>query len=111
MVRWASENYDNFKEENRIRCFAHCFQSGVKEAMKSMSGIIDDLREVVKNIKCSPKKREIFKTYLQEFNLQERTPILDVVTRWNTTFEMLECCIHLKNVNRNFYFSLTFTYR
>ena len=98
MSSWALENGYNFKEDNRVRCFAHCVNLGVKEALKSLSEVLEDLREVVKVIRSSSKRREIFKNIVEELKLDFRVPVLDVVTRWSSTFDMLECAFELRKV-------------
>lgn len=53
---------------------------------------------MIKNIRGSPKRRERFKKACQIHNLSQLKPILDVSTRWNSTFEMCNRAVKLQEV-------------
>lgn len=72
-----------------VRCGTHCLHLVVTQAIESSTNqqLLRKIRELVKKLR-TPKYRNL----LKDKNL--KVPILDVVTRWNTIFNMvLRICI------------------
>ena len=82
--------------ESHIRCFAHVLNLVAQEITSEIRTSIDNLREIIKIIRTSPRILEQFKKICEETNIKYVKPILDVVTRWNSTFEMLSTALQLK---------------
>ncbi len=57
---------------------------------------IAKLRKLVRKIRKSTKLRQQLKSLCQFYDVKPLVPILDVVTRWNSTFQMIRRAKHLK---------------
>jgi hypothetical protein len=75
--------------ECHIRCFAHVLNLAVKDALVEVPSI-SNLRNVVKAIHVSPKLLSLFKSMCGNASVKFLKPTLDVATRWNSTFKMIE---------------------
>jgi hypothetical protein len=74
-----------------VRCCVHILNLIVTEELKEVDESIMRVRSVVKYVKSSPSKFESFKTCLERENINFKGLLcLDVPTRWNSTFKMLE---------------------
>ena len=82
--------------ESHIRCFAHVLNLVAQEITSEIRTSIDNLREIIKIIRTSPRILEQFKKICEETDIKYVKQILDVVTRWNSTFEMLSTALQLK---------------
>ncbi|CAJ0910650.1 5676_t:CDS:2, partial [Entrophospora sp. SA101] len=97
-------------DNNHVRCLAHFMNIAVQHALKSLKATaannedevlnIDDndvngfhtimkLRKLIVKIKSSPQRRERFSKACELANLKYKELILDIVTRWNSTYEMI----------------------
>ncbi|CAB4478569.1 unnamed protein product [Rhizophagus irregularis] len=94
---WAAENVVNFnKKEQHIRCFAHSINLSVKEALSCLDGEISLLRELIVKIRASSLRREKLSNACKNNDINDLKPILDVPTRWNSTFDMIKRALQLK---------------
>jgi hypothetical protein len=57
---------------------------------------VSKIRKGVAGIRKSPQRREIFKMKCISSKLKNKILILDVKTRWNSTYWMLQRCLELK---------------
>ncbi|GKB75841.1 zinc finger BED domain-containing protein RICESLEEPER 2-like protein [Tanacetum coccineum] len=74
-----------------LRCCAHIINLVVKEGLEEQFESITKIRNAVKYIRSSPSRFESFKESVEKENIVcKRKPCLDVETRWNLTFMMLE---------------------
>lgn len=108
-------------EENRVRCLAHIINLAVQEILKhikaeeaedeniilsklshSNNNIIPKLRKLIVKIRSSPQKREKFSWHCCLYKHDENSLnlILDVRTRWNSTYLMLNRALKLKEVSK-----------
>lgn len=109
-------------DENRIRCLPHIINLAVKAFLKKFDNasyeefeldnvggvgdvnhensnirlLISKLRFIVKKLRSSPQQRESFKKHCDAAEIKFLMVILDVCTRWNSTFYMVERALQLK---------------
>jgi len=87
--------------EWHVRCTCHIINLMVKDLTASIRDEIEKVREVIKYIRMRPEARELFKV-TQESTIINGViydiPHLDVDTRWNSTFVMLNQAFKLKNI-------------
>ncbi|XP_058086418.1 zinc finger BED domain-containing protein RICESLEEPER 2-like [Magnolia sinica] len=80
-----------------VRCCAHILNLIVQEGLKTIDPTIENIRESVKYIRGSPSRLHVWNEIVKRLNLStQRTMKLDVTTRWNSTFEMLDSAIDLR---------------
>jgi hypothetical protein len=104
---------ENFRAK-RVRCFAHILNLVCKESLKeAQKNLVTDspklrentlgkLRIIIKYIRDSPQRSSFFRSLLVEDDKQTKCLILDNATRWNSTFEMLERALELKEYIQKF---------
>jgi hypothetical protein len=82
-----------------VRCAAHILNLIAQDGMKIIRGAIEPIRNVIKHLSSSSSRLQFFNTLPQQFGLpRKRGFILDVPTRWNSTYDMLEEAIKYKDV-------------
>ena len=84
---------NSFDKYHHIRCFAHVLNLGAQAALSVIKVDLERLRIGIKKIRSSPQSNAKFKTMSQS----DLTPILDVPTRWNSTADMLQRALELKD--------------
>lgn len=63
----------------------------MQEGFSAISSAIGNIRESVKYIKSSQARKERFEKMIKQVGITlKRRPSLDVATRWNSTYQMLE---------------------
>jgi hypothetical protein len=90
----SSGSGTSFKSFHHIRCFAHVLNLGVQAALNVLRDDFASLRLVIKKVRSSPQYFMKFKELQIGTDLK---PILDVPTRWNSTADMLERALKLKD--------------
>uniref|UniRef100_A0A7N0VCY4 hAT-like transposase RNase-H fold domain-containing protein n=1 Tax=Kalanchoe fedtschenkoi TaxID=63787 RepID=A0A7N0VCY4_KALFE len=85
-----------------IRCCAHIINLIVKDGMKEEGGSVEKIRAVVRYIRASPQRSEQFKICCErDENPYKNNLVLDVPTRWNYTYLMLETALKFqKSIER-----------
>jgi len=74
-----------------VRCCAHILNLIVSDGLKEVDESIVKVRSTVKYVKSSPQRFENFKSCMEREKLAFKSLLcLDVPTRWNSTFKMLE---------------------
>ena len=86
-----------------IRCAAHSLNLIVKEGLSSSKIILEKIRNLSISVRVSSKKRQSFFNLAKTKDL-EILPIMDVQTRWNSTYLMLERALQLKYISILFEF-------
>ncbi|XP_038981360.1 zinc finger BED domain-containing protein RICESLEEPER 2-like isoform X1 [Phoenix dactylifera] len=82
-----------------VRCCAHILNLIVKDGLKVVEGAIHRIREAVKYIKSSQGRLELFMGIVKQFKMNGKKRIcIDVPTRWNSTYLMLNDAIEFKDV-------------
>jgi hypothetical protein len=82
----------------QLRCFAHILNLGAQAALVELKSLIADIRKMIVRIRKSGKKRRIFAETCRQLGIKTKTLLLDVETRWNSTFHMLQRVIELRRV-------------
>ena len=81
-------------EAFHMRCFAHILQLVVKDGLESAQYSIRRIRDVVKYVRGSPQRLEMFKKCCESANIKSKASLqLDCPTRWNSTYLMLESAV------------------
>lgn len=74
-----------------FRCAAHIFNLIVQDGLKTMSNAINSIRESVKYVRSSQSRGQRFEEMIAQVGIKtNRRPSLDVSTRWNSTYLMLD---------------------
>ncbi|KAI8559435.1 hypothetical protein RHMOL_Rhmol04G0173600 [Rhododendron molle] len=77
-----------------MRCCAHILNLIVVEGLKDTNGSILCVRDVVRYVRSSPQRMETFNKCVEKEKINSKqTVCLDVCTRWNSTYLMLEVAI------------------
>lgn len=89
----------SFTKDHHIRCFGHILNITSQDALKLVQTQILTIRNYIKRIIHSPKNLARLKDYFDELGKTTDfvKPILDVVTRWNSTVDMIQRAIRLKS--------------
>ncbi|KAI3762461.1 hypothetical protein L1987_52891 [Smallanthus sonchifolius] len=81
-----------------VRCCAHILNLLVKDGLSEISFVIEEVREAVKYINYSEARRQMFSTAAHQLQVRDRKLMIDVPTRWNSTYDMLSLAIKFKDV-------------
>ena len=74
-----------------MRCCAHILNLIVGDGLKELNTSIARVRDVVRYVRSSPNRFEIFKKCVEKQKIECKSLLcLDVPTRWNSTYLMLE---------------------
>ncbi|XP_038719302.1 zinc finger BED domain-containing protein RICESLEEPER 2-like isoform X2 [Tripterygium wilfordii] len=80
-----------------VRCCAHILNLLVQDGIAAIDDVIYNVRESVKFLKNSEARFLKFTEIVKQLQLPARKLILDVPTRWNSTFEMLSLALKFKD--------------
>ncbi|KAK9065183.1 hypothetical protein SSX86_016566 [Deinandra increscens subsp. villosa] len=74
-----------------VRCIAHIINLIVQDGLKAENSNIEAIRSAVKFVRNHPNRLLLFKSCAQEKGIKSKALLsLDVPTRWNSTYKMLE---------------------
>ena len=74
-----------------VRCCAHILNLIVTDGLKHHNKSIDRVRRAVRYVKAFPNRLQTFKRCLEKVKIESKAILcLDVATRWNSTYKMLE---------------------
>ena len=99
-----------------VRCCAHILNLIVQEGLKVVGGALDKIRESIKYVKASEGRMKSFHECVSQVGgINTKIGLrLDVSTRWNSTYTMLESAIRyrrafssLQLIDRNYKFAPT----
>ncbi|GAU18437.1 hypothetical protein TSUD_231750, partial [Trifolium subterraneum] len=80
-----------------MRCCTHVLNLIVKSSMKNDKGYIPKVRDAVKYVKSSPSRLAYFMVYAADEKVSYKgVVVLDVETRWNSTYLMLKVAVEYK---------------
>ncbi|XP_062099804.1 zinc finger BED domain-containing protein RICESLEEPER 2-like [Humulus lupulus] len=84
-----------------MRSCAHILNLFVSDGLKEMSYVISSIRNAVRYVRSSPARLKRFKEACKDVNVESKALLcLDVVTRWNSTYMMLEAALKFKKAFR-----------
>ena len=85
-----------------MRCCAHILNLIVSDGLKELNESISSIRNAVRYVRSSPARLKRFKEACKDVNIESRALLcLDVVTRWNSTYMMLEAALKFKKAFKN----------
>ncbi|KAM6571670.1 hypothetical protein CsatA_015750 [Cannabis sativa] len=85
-----------------MRCSAHILNLIVSDGLKELNEAISSIRNAVRYVRSSPARLKRFKESCMDANIESKALLcLDVVTRWNSTYMMLEAAIKFKKAFDN----------
>lgn len=85
-----------------VRCAAHVLNLVVKEGLSDMTNSIKKVRALVRYVRSSPARLQKFKACVEEEKIDSSSLVcLDVETRWNSTYLMIESAIKFKKAFSN----------
>ena len=74
-----------------VRCAAHVLNLVVQDGLDAMASVVDRIRDLVQYVRSSQGRMEKFNAMIGQVGLAcKNHPSLDVPTRWNSTYLMLE---------------------
>ncbi|XP_028074562.1 zinc finger BED domain-containing protein RICESLEEPER 2-like [Camellia sinensis] len=93
LKRWTKDRKNTILEHEflHVKCCAHIVNLIVCESLKEIDDSITRIRNIVKYVKSSPSRMAEFKFCVKLERIEyEGQLCLDVATRWNSTYFMLE---------------------
>ena len=87
-----------------IPCFCHIINLAVQDFVKALredsalglGHVLESIREIARILRTSQLKWETFEECCRFYKIFAATIPLDIKTRWNSTFRMLETAIYLR---------------
>ncbi|XP_023876928.1 zinc finger BED domain-containing protein RICESLEEPER 2-like [Quercus suber] len=74
-----------------LRCCAHILNLIVGDGMREIDASIAKVHEAVRYVKSSPNRNQTFMSFVERLGIKSKSLLcLDVPTRWNSTYLMLE---------------------
>ena len=79
------------------RCAGHVINLIVKDGLKVVESVVENIRESVKYIRSSQSRKQMFKEIIAAEGITcKKKPGLDITTRWNSTLLMLKTALKYK---------------
>ncbi|KAK9942936.1 hypothetical protein M0R45_008578 [Rubus argutus] len=97
MVNWTTPSVVLGGKHLHVRCLAHILNLIVRSGLNIMDKSVASIRNAVKYVRSSPSRLDDFKLCVAKVRLEcKKVCVLDVPTRWNSTFLMLETALELR---------------
>ncbi|KAF0554872.1 zinc finger bed domain-containing protein ricesleeper 2-like [Gigaspora margarita] len=93
---WAIDKDISFCTNNHFHCFAHVVNLSVQAALKQLKDEIDKIRNLIIKSHSSPQRHQKFLEISSLNNIKNLSPILDVPTRWNSIYNMIQRALNLR---------------
>jgi len=96
MITCGNEIASTFDNEfslmnfSHYRCAAHVLNLGVKKGLTSISNSVIKIRKIMIMIKNSTRLCDSLRAFCSLKKVKYLKPILDVETRWNSTYYMIK---------------------
>ncbi|XP_062170979.1 zinc finger BED domain-containing protein RICESLEEPER 2-like [Alnus glutinosa] len=81
-----------------VRCVAHITNLLVQDGLGEISSIVDCVRNGIKYLVASEGRLVKFSEIAKQLQLTSKKLLLDVATRWNSTYMMLAAALEFKGV-------------
>ncbi|XP_031108434.1 zinc finger BED domain-containing protein RICESLEEPER 2-like [Ipomoea triloba] len=82
-----------------MRCIAHILNLVVQDGLKECDSSVKKVREVVRYVRNSPARLKKFRDLADLLGIEQRSSLcLDVPTRWNSTYLMLQSALTYQKV-------------
>lgn len=96
-VKLLNEEFYIEKPLIRIPCFAHTLNLVVQNSIIRISDTVRKVKSIVELFHISPGALEKLRERQSQFNEPYIIPRNDCITRWNSTFDMLESIVRIKS--------------
>ncbi|KAI1282001.1 putative AC transposase [Halotydeus destructor] len=96
----ASRRLTNLNGTSHVRCLSHVLNLIVHKAIEDKNPDIGRLREVMSFLR-HPKQAQLLLETAETLNQTAIKPLLDVPTRWNSTYDMIDRGLKLKTCMRH----------
>ena len=74
-----------------MRCCAHILNLIMGEGLKEIDAFVARVHETVRYVKSLPNRNKTFRIFMERLGMESKSLLcLDVPTRWNSTYLMLE---------------------
>lgn len=80
-----------------VKCCAHILNLVVQDGLAEIKTIIQKVKESVAFLNKSESRILLFSSIVKQMNLGTKKLIYDCSTRWNSTYEMLQSALEVKN--------------
>ncbi|XP_028782724.1 zinc finger BED domain-containing protein RICESLEEPER 1-like [Neltuma alba] len=82
-----------------VRCYAHILNMVVTDGLRDLSDSISAIRNAIRYVRLSSEGLETFKRLVQKEKIESKSLVrLDIVSRWNSTYMMLERAVKFQKV-------------
>lgn len=80
-----------------VRCMAHVLNLSTRKGLEvtQVQRLLSRVRKVVQYFHKSPLASNVLRRTLSQLEMQDLRPIIDVTTRWNSSYDMVERYLHL----------------
>ena len=81
-----------------VCCCAHIFNIMVQHGLEQVKSIIAKVHDTVDFLNSSEARLKRFGELVSQYNMQEQKLVLKYKTRWNSTYNVLDCAIKFRKV-------------
>ena len=97
MIDWSSNILLN--DHLHVRCCAHIVNLIVSDGLKEINASVVKIRNAVRFVRSSPARLLAFKKCAEKLHIEcKKLLCLDVATRWNSTYLMLDAAERFEKV-------------
>ncbi|KAL4342405.1 hypothetical protein GQ457_08G026020 [Hibiscus cannabinus] len=102
MAHWITmhEHPFNIVEEEWFNLMMKRGMPQLQHGLQQVQDIIEKVHDTVDFLNASDARLKRFGELASQYNVQDRKLILECKTRWNSTYDMLDCAIKFRKVQR-----------